>query len=113
MIALSSYCFRKNIYELTDSEKHYFSENCNCLESLFDYKSFTVQYKKSGEICMMKGYDLTDEKMAELERLDENPSCLDIASVAYCMKTGHRIPKNVRSKFTNSQIRAIGDFYGK
>ncbi len=35
------------------------------------------------------------------------PNVLDVMSVAFAKKTGRRIPKGARSKFTKQEIKAI------
>ena len=92
--------------DLTAEEIAYYNEYDGQWEKMEDWSTFRVDRNKKGEITLVRGQDLSPEAMERLMS-PTKPNVLDVMSVAFAKKTGRRIPKSVRSKFTKQEIKAI------
>lgn len=92
--------------DLTAEEIAYYKEYDGHWEKMEDWSTFRVDWNKKGEITLVRGQDLSPEARARLMS-PAKPNVLDVMSVAFAKKTGRRIPKGARSKFTKQEIKAI------
>ena len=92
--------------DLTAEEIAYYKDNDVHLEKMQDWSTFREDLKKKGEITLVRGQDLSPEAMERLMS-PAKPNVLDVMSVAFAKKTGRRIPKGTRSKFTAKEIKTI------
>lgn len=93
----------KRTVDLEADELAYIKANLPCLD-VKDYDTVRVDRKdKTGHITRIAGEEFTEEKRAELC----GPNILDVMKVAYTKKTGKRLDKATKSKFTRKEISAI------
>ena len=91
----------KKVENFTEEERAYFKENLKW-ENLDDYVDVRIDRNKEGKITYMKSHERKDPYGS-----DDTPNLMDIMKVAYAAKTGKRLKRSVRSKFTESEIRVI------
>ena len=92
--------------DLTAEEIAYYKEYDGHWEKMEDWSTFRVDRNKKGDITLGRGQDLSPEARERLMS-PAKPTVLDVMSVAFAKKTGRRIPKGARSKFTAKDIKTI------
>lgn len=93
----------KKTTALEADELAYIKANLPCLH-IDDYDTVRVDRKdKTGRITRIAGEEFTEEKKAELC----GPNILDVMKVAYAKKTGKRLDKATKSKFSKKEIADI------
>lgn len=93
----------KKTTALEADELAYIKANLPCLD-VEDYDTVRVdRSNKTGRITRIAGEEFTEEKKAELC----GPNILDVMKVAYAKKTGKRLDKATKGKFTKKEIANI------
>lgn len=93
----------KRTVDLEADELAYIKANLPCL-NVEDYDTVRVdRSNKTGRITRIAGEEFTEGKRAELC----GPNILDVMKVAYAKKTGKRLDKATRSKFSKKEIADI------
>lgn len=93
----------KKTVDLEADELAYIKANLPCLH-IEDYDTVKVDRKdKTGRITRIAGEEFTEAKKAELC----GPNILDVMKVAYAKKTGKRLDKAPRSKFSKKEMADI------
>ena len=93
----------KKTTALEADELAYIKANLPCLD-VEDYDTVRVdRSNKTGRITRIAGEEFTEEKKAELC----GPNILDIMKVAYAKKTGKRLDKATKGKFSKKEIANI------
>lgn len=92
----------KKTVDLEADELAYIKANLPCLH-VNDYDTVRVDRNKSGRITHIAGEELTREKSDSLC----GPGLMDVMKVAYAKKTGKRLDKATRSKFSKKEISDI------
>lgn len=93
----------KKTTDLEADELAYIKANLPCLD-IEDWATVRVDRKdKTGRITRIVGEELTEEKRAELFGLN----IMDVMKVAYAKKTGKRLDKATKGKFSKKEIADI------
>lgn len=93
----------KKTVDLEADELAYIKANLPCLD-IEDYDTVRVDRKnRTGQITRIAGEEFTEAKKAELC----GPNLMDVMKVAYAKKTGKRLDKVTRSKFSKKEIADI------
>lgn len=92
----------KKTANLTKDELAYIKANLPCLH-VNDYDTVRVDRNKSGRITHIAGEEFTKEKSDSLC----GPGLMDVMKVAYAKKTGKRLDKATRSKFSKKEMADI------
>lgn len=93
----------KKTVDLEADELAYIKANLPCLH-IEDYDTVRVDRKdKTGRITRIAGEEFTEAKKAELC----GPNIQDVMKVAFDKKTGKRLDKALKNKFTKKEIADI------
>lgn len=93
----------KKTTALEADELAYIKANLPCLD-VEDYDTVRIdRSNKTGRITRIAGEEFTEEKKAELC----GPNILDVMKVAYAKKTGKRLDKATKGKFSKKEIANI------
>lgn len=94
----------KKTVDLEADELAYIKANLPCLH-IEDYDTVRVDRKdKTGRITRIAGEEFTKEKS---DSLCGGSRLMDVMKVAYAKKTGKRLDKALKNKFTKKEIADI------
>lgn len=93
----------KKTANLTKDELAYIKTNLPCLH-IEDYDTVRVDRNKAGRVTRIAGEEFTKEKS---DSLCGGSRLMDVMKVAYAKKTGKRLDKALKNKFTKKEIADI------